>query len=80
MAQILWIFLLGSRLSVTLLSIIGLLVGNFSIAVESNGWKSRQMLISNHDMQRTMLMDNQDLLFDDKDGSEWEWKCFRFWL
>jgi len=72
MARSPWKFLLGSLLSATVLSLIGLVVGKFSIAVENDGWKSRQTLISNRDIQRTMLMDNQELLFDDEDGSEWE--------
>ena len=76
MARISWIFLLGSLLSATVLSIIGLVVGKFGITVENDGWKSRQMLIANCDMQRTMLMDNQNLLLDDKGRSKWE--RFRF--
>jgi len=72
MARSPWKFLLGSLLSATVFSLIGLVVGKFSIAVENDGWKSRQTLNSNRDIQRTMLMDNQELLFDDEDGSEWE--------
>jgi len=55
-----WILLLGSLHSATVLSIIGLVLGKFSIAVENDGWKSRQKLIANRDIQRTMLMYNQD--------------------
>jgi len=72
MARSPWKFLSGSLLSATVLSIIGLVGGKFSIAVENHGWKSRKTLIANRDMQRTILMENQDLLFDDEDGSEWE--------
>ena len=60
-ARIPWILFLESLLSATVLSVIGLVVGKFSIAVENDRWKSRQTLIANRDMQRTMLMDNQIL-------------------
>ena len=56
-----WIFLLESLLSETVLSMIGLVVGKFIITVENDGWTSRQMIIASRDMQRTMLMDNQIL-------------------
>ena len=57
MARIPWVFLLGSLLSATVFSIIGFVVGKFSIVVENDRWKSRQTLITNRYMQHTMLMD-----------------------
>lgn len=73
MARSPWKFLVGSFLSATVLSVIGMVGGKFSIAVENEGWKSRQTLIANRDMQRTMIMDNQYSLFNDEDGSEWDY-------
>jgi len=72
MARSPWKYFLGSLVSATILSIIGIKVGGFSIAVENTGWRSRQTLIANRDIQANLIVDNQEKLFNDDDGSVWD--------
>jgi len=57
-------YLLGSLLSAFILSLIGIIVGDFKIAVENEGWKSRKTLISNREIQSNLILKNQNFLFE----------------
>lgn len=72
MAKNPWKFLLGSLVSATALSVIGITVGKFSLAVENDGWRSRQTLIANREIQAHLINNNRNTLFNDHDGSAWE--------
>lgn len=64
--------LLGSLVFATLLSYIGIGLGEFSIAVDNDGWRSRGTLVSMREMQNEVLSLFRKKLFQDRDGSVWE--------
>mmetsp|Transcript_523 Transcript_523/g.787 ORF Transcript_523/g.787 Transcript_523/m.787 type:complete len:1071 (-) Transcript_523:157-3369(-) len=64
---------LGAALVVaTILSVVGVQLGGFSIEVDNKGWRSRGTLIADREMQAEVVNINRQALFDDKDGSVWE--------
>lgn len=63
----------GTLITATLFSAIGIVVGKFEIAVDNAGWRSRGTLISNREMQNDLLLQNVAELFQDTDGSTWEY-------
>jgi len=64
--------LIGSLVSATLLSFIGLYVGKFKIEVDNKGWSSRGTVIADRQMQFDLLNFNKIDLFNDEDGSVWK--------
>ncbi len=64
--------LIGALSFATLLSVIGLYVGNFKVEVDNKGWRSRKTTISNREMQAEVLNTMRRQLFNDDDGSVWE--------
>lgn len=64
---------LGAALVVaTVLSVVGVQLGGFSIEVDNKGWRSRGTLIADREMQAEVVNINRQALFEDKDGSVWE--------
>jgi hypothetical protein len=55
----------------TVLSAIGVIVGDFKIEVDNKGWRSRGTLIANREMQSDLLTRYQSALFEDSDGTLW---------
>ena len=67
-----WKMLIASLVFATILSYIGLVVGDFSVEVDNKGWRSRGTVIGDREMQTDVLRLNRESLFNDKDGSAWE--------
>lgn len=67
-----WKCLFGALVGATTLSIIGIVVGGFSIEVDNKGWRSRGTPVSDSEMQAEVLNLNRQKLFEDKDGSFWQ--------
>jgi len=67
------IFLFASLAVATILSAIGLIVGDFSVEVDNKGWRSRGTLIADREMQVELLNLNRKKLFEDTDGSHWQY-------
>jgi hypothetical protein len=63
--------LCGSLLLALLLSVVGLVVGKFSISSENGGWESRGTLISDRQTQLLLAQINQEYLFTGGDDA-WE--------
>jgi hypothetical protein len=63
--------LIGSLVTATFFSFIGLYVGGFKIEVDNKGWLSRKTLVANRQMQNDLVNMNRIDLFDDEDGSVW---------
>lgn len=55
----------------TVLSAIGVIVGEFTIEVDNKGWRSRGTLIADREMQNDLLIRNRLALFSDTDGVLW---------
>lgn len=66
-----WRCLISAIVVTTVLSVIGLVVGGFSIESDNTGWRSRGTLIADREMQVDIVNLNRQALFEDKDGSLW---------
>jgi hypothetical protein len=66
-------FLFASLAVATTLSAIGLIVGDFKVEVDNKGWRSRGTLIADREMQVDLMNLNRKKLFEDTDGSHWEY-------
>jgi hypothetical protein len=71
MARNPWTHLCSSLLLAIGLSVIGLVVGKFSISSENGGWESRGTLISDRQTQLLLTQINQEYLFSGGDDA-WE--------
>jgi hypothetical protein len=67
-----WKCLGGALVVATILSVVGVQLGGFSIEVDNKGWRSRGTLISDREMQAEVVNINRQALFEDTDGSVWE--------
>lgn len=56
----------------TIVSVVGVMVGGFTVSADDSGWTSRGTLIADREMQRDLLNRNEVGLFEDTDGSYWE--------
>jgi len=63
--------LAGSFIVSTIFSYIGIVVGNFEIAVDNDGWRSRGTIIANREMQNEVVLMYRNALFNDMEGI-WE--------
>ncbi len=63
--------LVGAIVVTLLFSYIGFGLGDFKIAVDNKGWRSRGTLIANREMQNDVVMRMKKDLFEDTDGSTW---------
>ncbi len=63
--------LVGAIVVTLILSYIGFGLGDFKIAVDNEGWRSRGTLIAKREMQNDVLMRMKQALFQDTDGSTW---------
>jgi hypothetical protein len=63
-----WVFLIISLA----LSVVGIVVGDFGVAVDNAGWNSRGTLISDRQSQFLVVQLNQNALFTDKAGASWD--------
>jgi hypothetical protein len=54
------------------LGIGGMILGGFTVTVDGEGWESRGTLISERQMQFTILQSNEDNLYNDIDGAFWQ--------
>eukprot|EP00979_Chaetoceros_neogracilis_P017965 scaffold10546_cov266-Chaetoceros_neogracile.AAC.3 len=68
-----WKCLMGALVVATALSVIGLVVGDFTIEVDNKGWRSRGTYIADSEMQAEVMNLNRKQLFEDTDGSYWEY-------
>lgn len=66
-------YLVASLVIATALSAIGLIAGDFKIEVDNKGWRSRGTLISDREMQVDVLNLNRNKLYEDTDGTYWEY-------
>lgn len=64
--------ILGSLLFATIISIIGVVGGDFKIEVDNKGWRSRGTVIANREMQNDLILRLKSDLFEDDDGSLWD--------
>lgn len=64
--------LLGTLAFATLISALGIILGDFDVSVDNKGWRSRGTLIANREMQNEVLRRYKRDLFKDTDGSLWE--------
>ena len=64
--------LLGSLIFASIVSVIGVVGGDFKIEVDNKGWRSRGTLIANREMQNDIVLRLRNDLFQDTDGSVWE--------
>jgi len=55
----------------TLIGVLGMVFGNFSIAVDNEGWRTRGTSISLKQQQIRLLLKKKQDLFNDMDGSVW---------
>jgi hypothetical protein len=53
------------------LSFIGLIVGDFAVAVDNAGWQSRGTLIADRHTQFLLVNENRQRLFNDQTGDVW---------
>lgn len=67
-----WRVLIGTLIVATTISIIGLVVGNFEIVIDNEGWRSRGTLIAKREIQNDVLSRLKEILFEDTDGSVWD--------
>lgn len=67
------IFLFASLAVATTLSVVGLIAGDFKVEVDNKGWRSRGTLIADREMQVDLMNLNRNELFEDTDGSYWEY-------
>jgi len=67
-----WRCLISAIVVATVLSVIGLVVGGFTIEADNKGWRSRGTPIADREMQVDVVNLNRQALFEDKEGSVWE--------
>jgi len=72
MARHPWKHLLTALVISVALSAIGIIVGDFSIAADNAGWRSRGTTIANRHSQYLLLRRHWNDLFNDVDGSIWQ--------
>jgi hypothetical protein len=53
------------------ISVIGLIVGNFAVAVDNAGWQSRGTVIADRHTQFMLAHEHRDALFSDTTGEVW---------
>lgn len=64
---------LGSVVAVSIVvSLLGLLLGDFQIVVDNAGWQSRGTLIADRQSQFLLIFRNRHRLFNDRNGKWWD--------
>eukprot|EP00977_Amphora_coffeiformis_P004565 scaffold983_cov168-Amphora_coffeaeformis.AAC.1 len=66
------LFFWTSLLSSLAIGMVGVTVGDFSVAVDNNGWYSRGTLIADRHQQFWLVDTYREALFADADGSFWD--------
>ena len=66
-----WRFLISTLTIATAFSFIGIVGGKFEVAIDNEGWISRNTLIGDREMQTNLIKINRKELFNDEDGSVW---------
>ena len=67
-----WKVYAGTLVVAFVISTLGMVLGDFNIAVDNDGWRSRGTLIADRAFQAQKIDQNDEDLINDADGELWE--------